>query len=100
MKSNVILLIGAILLLMQSVFTFADNHEQPCTGVKLPLISTDQIIEAVICQTGGNVLKLESLDKPDNHFQVRILLPDGRIRNFLVEGRSGNLIQDEQFKKL
>ena len=76
--------------------TLANADEQLCTGVPLPLTSTDQIIEAVVCQTDGNVLKLEESESLDGQYLVRILLPDGRIRNYLVDGASGNLIVDEE----
>lgn len=91
MKFLVIPFLGILILGMS-----ANADEQLCTGVPLPLTSTDQIIEAVVCQTGGNVLKLEESNSLDGQYQVRILLPDGRIRNYLVDGASGNLIIDEE----
>jgi len=73
----------------------ADQHIQACTGVPLPLINTDQIIEAITCQTSGNVLKLTEVPDQDNLFNARILMPDGRIRTVLVDGSSGNLIETD-----
>jgi len=74
----------------------ADQHIQSCTGVPLPLTDTDQIIEAITCQTGGNVLKLTKLANQENLYNVRILMPDGLIRTVLVEGSSGNLIETDK----
>ena len=86
-------LIGLMLISICSAAEEADRQE--CTGEKLPLINPDQVIEAVTCITQGNVLKLTLTDEANNEYLARVLLPDGRLRLYLVDGSSGNLIEDQ-----
>ena len=71
-----------------SSFTLAAEL-QPCTKAELPLTTEDQIIEALICELGGKVLKLEPLDQPPGHYQARMVLDNGHVKTLTVDGATG-----------
>lgn len=79
----------ATILMLGSAASLAAAELQPCTKVPLPLVNTDQIIEALICQLGGKVLKLEPVSNPPSHYQARILLDNGVVKTLLVDGKTG-----------
>lgn len=69
--------------------TLAAAEVQPCTKRPLPLTTTDQIIEALVCELGGKVLKLEPAKQPPGHYQARMLLDNGVVKTLLVNGQTG-----------
>lgn len=80
-----------------SSLTLAEET-QACTGEKLPLQNQDQIIEAVICETGGNVLKTQVVANEENgneQYNVRVLMPGGTVRIFTVDSATGLINPDE-----
>lgn len=42
-------------------------------------------------ETGGRVLKVKPPKSGGNDYRVRVLLPEGRVRNIIVDGNSGEI---------
>jgi hypothetical protein len=83
-----------------------DNRSSPivsivisgCIGLALtlssPLLSAQQLSPAEAASsarsfTGGKVLKVKTLHGEKIDYRVKILLPEGRVRNIIIDGDNG-----------
>ena len=54
-------------------------------------LSSDQAASAVRSATGGKVLGVRGGKRNGGSYSVRVLLPDGRVRNLRVDARTGRV---------
>ncbi|TXR53104.1 PepSY domain-containing protein [Reinekea thalattae] len=77
------LLISALWL---SAIPMANAAVHPCTKEALPLTSEKSVVKAIECIYQGRVAKVE---RKDGYYRLRVVTPDGRIRNVDVDPKTG-----------
>ena len=77
-----------VLLLMTATSVQAKAGYQSCTGEVLPLTTEDQIVDAVICEKGGKVLRIGPKSGHAGYFEALLLL-NGRISTVVVDAETG-----------
>ena len=65
------------------------------TGAHLPLqaqkLSPSQAADSARDVTGGKVLKVRPLRSGSTDYRIKMLLPEGKVRNIVVDGNSGEV---------
>lgn len=74
---------GALLITVICCFShFGFGQPQP--------LGTDQVIRIVEQRTGGKVINVQP-NKAGLFYKVRVLQPNGRVKNLVIDGRDGQL---------
>jgi uncharacterized membrane protein YkoI len=69
-----------------------DDHSSRQETSRRDGISLDEAVARVRRETGGRVLSAEARDRRgDTTYRIKVLLPDGAVRVYNVDARSGGM---------
>ncbi|WP_320823001.1 hypothetical protein [Reinekea sp.] len=94
---------GLLLLLGLAAVPFADDLSQhPCTGAKIPLTTEKAVVLAIECLYQGRVAKVELIQLGGNNwfYQLRVLIPGGRIKTLDVNPETGLPLDPDELEAL
>ena len=88
-------MIGCLLLAVSlSGLTHADDvnwpKTHPCTGENIPLTTEKSVVSAIECLYKGRVAKVTQIKTGSGwYYELRVLIPGGRIKNIDVNPETG-----------
>jgi len=97
---------GLLFAFALSFMTYADDlgwpDGHPCTGDKIPLTTEKSVVLAIQCLYDGRVAKVEKVNTDGNKwfYQLRVLLPGGRIKTIDVHPETGMPLDPKELEAI